>query len=1022
MRKLLIVLLALTLVFACAGAALAAGDVGVSVTTPNPSVEIAANGQLNVSFTGTAAADAGSLYYKLVLTGAATGDSGVPASPIAQGDPISLSATSTAISETGAKSVTWKLYSGADSGTITTEVATGTITAYVGSATPGAFTITAVSPESGTVSTEEASGTTKTYHVTSTCPSVAITFTKAAEDIADPASPFSLSLSGTTTTKTVTVTPENRNPAKAVTYTIKIVRDYELAGLSSIQAAPLPTVSNPAKGTEIAPTTLYYEESAVVANTLTLTGEYFSAKATNPVAVAKVSGAITGTIGLTLPAGTSAKDYEIVLTGDGATPFAGAVFSVTVTPGDGTSAVYYFKLTKAPTIAVSGDVYKSSSATGTSKPFTFAAGDTAKTVTIPSDWDLEVDEDYVYIEFDAGQDIDTVKYTTSSSSTGGSEVYDDGGVYRIPIDSLTMYVNIKLDGSATNYKLTLDIDEDAAFTVKVSDSRSTSGAETVSFPGTPAQKSVTVDEDWDNDTVYLKFSGTASKVDDVEYAYKTSGSKEEAEEDGGYYEVELDGTTYVWFEYDGEDYRLTIKPDGSTSTELLIDSLEANSEDDGDGDDYLAFFDSDGGKIYVFRPYSNRSDEIWLNIEADGDVCYGTSTTDKEGDWVKVHTGSSLTIDTVTVDDEEFEIVVYTGKSSADDDADLNALSVKAGTKSSSLSAVALSPSFSSGTRNYTAGIGSNTYAQITAKLSDSSAYMVIDGYGMFHTSSSKSWNFSGLSTKTNSFKYTIYVIAEDCEEYETYTVTLSRSGSATLKSLSVSGGTLTPSFAAKTLSYTAYTSGSSTTISAVADDSNASVTIYGYSAANASLGSQSGTGSAYGSFNLAEGLNTFTVTVKSGSTITTYYVSMYRIPASPKIVVSKQSITVNGTAYSLAAYNINGNNFVKLRDLAALLANTGKKFSVDFNDSTQTATMVSGGNYVKRGDELTALPAYKKYTASTQRFILDSNYIYPMAFNIDGTNYVMIRDMGSAMNFYVGYTASTKTIVINTGNNYVPN
>ena len=54
--------------------------------------------------------------------------------------------------------------------------------------------------------------------------------------------------------------------------------------------------------------------------------------------------------------------------------------------------------------------------------------------------------------------------------------------------------------------------------------------------------------------------------------------------------------------------------------------------------------------------------------------------------------------------------------------------------------------------------------------------------------------------------------------------------------------------------------------------------------------------------------------------------------PAKPKVVVSNQSLKVNGEAADCEKYNVNDNNFFKLRDLAMLLNGTTSQFNVDFD------------------------------------------------------------------------------------------
>ena len=56
---------------------------------------------------------------------------------------------------------------------------------------------------------------------------------------------------------------------------------------------------------------------------------------------------------------------------------------------------------------------------------------------------------------------------------------------------------------------------------------------------------------------------------------------------------------------------------------------------------------------------------------------------------------------------------------------------------------------------------------------------------------------------------------------------------------------------------------------------------------------------------------------------------------ASPKVAVSDHKFMVNGKAVTPQAYNVDGYNYFKLRDLVFALG-----FSVDWNNTTSTVTI----------------------------------------------------------------------------------
>lgn len=132
-------------------------------------------------------------------------------------------------------------------------------------------------------------------------------------------------------------------------------------------------------------------------------------------------------------------------------------------------------------------------------------------------------------------------------------------------------------------------------------------------------------------------------------------------------------------------------------------------------------------------------------------------------------------------------------------------------------------------------------------------------------------------------------------------------------------------------------------------------------------------------------------------------------IPASVKIVV-------NGKGYTVPAYNIRGENFLRIRDIASLLRGTPKEFSVAYNPSLKSVILASGEAYEMTGEEMGELGAgHKEAKASKQKLILNGVEISPILFLIDGSNYVRLRDMAQLMNFQIQWEEGTKTVIIHT-------
>ena len=118
-----------------------------------------------------------------------------------------------------------------------------------------------------------------------------------------------------------------------------------------------------------------------------------------------------------------------------------------------------------------------------------------------------------------------------------------------------------------------------------------------------------------------------------------------------------------------------------------------------------------------------------------------------------------------------------------------------------SLSGMTLSPAFASGTVEYTASVANSvTETTVMASASDANASVEVKVNGVVDQD-----GIVPLAVGADNV-ITVVVTAQDGESTQTYTVTVTRAGSAdaTLSGLSLSGVTLTPVFASGTTAYTA--------------------------------------------------------------------------------------------------------------------------------------------------------------------------------------------------------------------------
>jgi hypothetical protein len=186
-----------------------------------------------------------------------------------------------------------------------------------------------------------------------------------------------------------------------------------------------------------------------------------------------------------------------------------------------------------------------------------------------------------------------------------------------------------------------------------------------------------------------------------------------------------------------------------------------------------------------------------------------------------------------------------------------------------SLNAGTLSPTFSTETTNYTSMVSNaTTGVTVIPTAADSTATIKVNEVAV--TSGTASVTIP-LVIGTNTL--TVLVTAQDETTTKTYTVAVTRPLSiSTLSGLILASGSLSPTFAAATTSYTASVTNATTsiTVTPTATNDTATIKVNGTTATS---------GVASGAITLAVGPNVIpiTVTAQDGTTISTYTVTVTR-------------------------------------------------------------------------------------------------------------------------------------------------
>lgn len=134
-------------------------------------------------------------------------------------------------------------------------------------------------------------------------------------------------------------------------------------------------------------------------------------------------------------------------------------------------------------------------------------------------------------------------------------------------------------------------------------------------------------------------------------------------------------------------------------------------------------------------------------------------------------------------------------------------------------------------------------------------------------------------------------------------------------------------------------------------------------------------------------------------------------VPTSAK----GQAVYVGSTRVYPTGYNINDNNYFKLRDVGKLAG-----FGVDWNEDTRTVEIST----TRTAPELAGI-ADTAVTGATakptdQRITVDGKEVSMTAYKIKGNNYVKLRDIGKTINFGVSFNMATKAVSIDPNGTYV--
>ncbi|REK52641.1 MAG: hypothetical protein C6W55_15660 [Thermobacillus sp.] len=132
-------------------------------------------------------------------------------------------------------------------------------------------------------------------------------------------------------------------------------------------------------------------------------------------------------------------------------------------------------------------------------------------------------------------------------------------------------------------------------------------------------------------------------------------------------------------------------------------------------------------------------------------------------------------------------------------------------------------------------------------------------------------------------------------------------------------------------------------------------------------------------------------------------------------------NVTVDGKTVAFHAYAINGNLYLKLRDLAMVLSGTDKPFEVKWDGARNAISLISGESYTPVGGELARSENRMAVTATPNRskIYVDGREMQFTAYTIGGNNYFKLRDIARTFNIGVTWDAAAKMVGLDTQQDY---
>ena len=137
----------------------------------------------------------------------------------------------------------------------------------------------------------------------------------------------------------------------------------------------------------------------------------------------------------------------------------------------------------------------------------------------------------------------------------------------------------------------------------------------------------------------------------------------------------------------------------------------------------------------------------------------------------------------------------------------------------------------------------------------------------------------------------------------------------------------------------------------------------------------------------------------------------IYTKTETKDVKATTQKVKLDGKDVVIYGYNIDGYNYFKLRDLAAVLKDTKAKFGVEYKDAMVTLT--KGADYKVAESDQKEVKAMSKGMLTNDKVMVGDKALTATAYKVDDSNYYKLRDLGEALGFGVDYDKATNSVLL---------